>query len=205
MKKRNFLQNASKPKGAGGKAMMKRMNRGHESLSAWGRSHLTIAPEDHVLDIGCGGGANVEIFCSTCTKGHVTGIDYSNVSVGMSRKKNKASILQKRCTIMQGNASSLHFQPATFNIVTAFETIYFWKDLEKCFTGIRTILKDGGCFMICNETDGHKDNDRECMEKIEGMRVYEEAQLKELLLKVGFKKVDTHVNDHHWLCIVAQN
>ncbi len=48
-------------------------------------------------------------------------------------------------------------QPArrgAFDLATAFETVYFWPGLEKCFAEVCRILKPGGTFPICNESDG---------------------------------------------------
>ena len=41
-----------------------------------------------------------------------------------------------------------------YELATAFETIYFWPGLEKCFAEVARILKPGGIFMIVNESDG---------------------------------------------------
>lgn len=64
--------------------------------------------------------------------GNVIGIDYS-VSVIKSSKINKAEIENKHCEILQGNVMKLPFRKETFDIITAFETIYFWPDINGAF------------------------------------------------------------------------
>ena len=59
-----------------------------------------------------------------------------------------------RCTVQQGDVSALTLPNQTFDLATAFETIYFWPDLAKCFVQVAGILKPGGVFMIVNESDG---------------------------------------------------
>ncbi len=54
----------------------------------------------------------------------------------------------------QGDASSLAFPDTSFELATAFETVYFWPGLEKCFKQVFRVLRPGGVFMICNESDG---------------------------------------------------
>lgn len=41
------------------------------------------------------------------------------------------------------------FTDASFDAVTAFETIYFWPDLPKCFREVYRVLKPGGTFCGC--------------------------------------------------------
>ncbi len=46
------------------------------------------------------------------------------------------------------------FDDEAFDCVSAFETVYFWEDLEKCFAEVHRVMKNGGTFLICNESDG---------------------------------------------------
>ena len=76
----NFFENTRKPQGFGGKLMTKMMNIGHAKLSQWGFSNISVNPDAAVLDVGCGGGANIVAWLGKCGNGHVTGMDYSEVS-----------------------------------------------------------------------------------------------------------------------------
>ena len=82
----SFFENTRKPQGFGGKLMTKMMNSGHSRLSQWGFSNISVNPDAEVLDVGCGGGANIAVWLNKCRKGHVTGLDYSEVSVAESQK-----------------------------------------------------------------------------------------------------------------------
>ena len=134
--------------------MTKMMNRGHAKLSQWGFSNISVNPDDAVLDVGCGGGANIVAWLNKCGNGHVTGMDYSRVSVAESQKLNAAAIKQGKCCVVQGDVSAIPFPDAVFDYVSAFETVYFWPGLEKCFFEVNRVLKNGGTFLICNESDG---------------------------------------------------
>lgn len=98
-----FFQNTRKPEGLGGKLMVTMMNHGHASLSAFGLQHIAIQENASCLDLGCGGGANVKKLLARSPQGHVTGLDYSEVSVAKSRKCNAAAIEAGRCEIVLGN------------------------------------------------------------------------------------------------------
>ena len=51
----------------------------------------------------------------------------------------------------QGSVEHMNFTDASFDVVTAFETVYFWPGLPKCFQEVYRVLKPGGIFLICNE------------------------------------------------------
>ncbi len=77
----SFFENTRKPVGFGGKLMVAMMNPGHSPVAQWGLQFLELAPDDKVLDCGCGGGANMTRLLKKCPQGVVKGIDYSPVSV----------------------------------------------------------------------------------------------------------------------------
>lgn len=200
----SFFENTRKPQGFGGKIMVKMMNSGHSKLAKWGFTKIYAKPDAKVLDIGCGGGANIANWLAKCTNGHVTGIDYSKVSVAESEKLNAIAIKQGKCDIVYGDVSSMPFDDEAFDCVSAFETVYFWADLEKCFAEVHRVMKSGGSFLICNESDGTNSKDEKWAKKIGGMKIYNEMQLRTMLEKVGFCDIKTYVDaKKHWLCIVA--
>ncbi len=199
-----FFENTRKPQGFGGKIMVKMMNIGHSKLAKWGFTKIYAKSNAKVLDIGCGGGANIVNWLGKCATGHVTGIDYSKVSVEESKKLNAVAINQGKCDIVYGDVSSMSFDDEAFDCVSAFETVYFWEDLEKCFAEVHRVMKNGGTFLICNESDGTNFKDEKWAKKIGGMKIYNETQLRTMLEKVGFCDIKSFVDaKKHWLCIVA--
>ena len=113
-----------KPQGDDGFKLLERMNGGHhEQLALWGLSFLEIAADARVLDIGCGGGANIARLLERASAGFAAGVDYSPVSVEASRDYNAAAIEAGRCEVCEGNASALPFPDGSFDAVTAFTGI----------------------------------------------------------------------------------
>ena len=172
-----------------GKMVVAMMNRGHAGIAAWGFSHLDLRGDEQVLDCGCGGGANIAVFLERLPEGAVTGLDYSTVSVEKARAVNRAAIEAGRCSVVQGNVQELPFEDAQFEIVTAFETIYFWKDLAHCFAEIHRVLKSGGVFMITNETSGKTGAHEKWVKIVDGMSVYTGEELEALLTEAGFARI----------------
>ena len=158
--------------------MAKMMNSGHARVSQWGFSNISAEPDAKVLDVGCGGGANIAIWLDKCRNGHVTGLDYSEISVAESQKLNIAAIKQGKCRVLQGDVSSIPFSDEVFDYVSAFETVYFWPGLKKLlFRGKSRSEKSAEHFSICNESDGTNASDEKWTKIIGGMKIYNRDQL----------------------------
>ncbi|MBQ9083462.1 MAG: class I SAM-dependent methyltransferase [Clostridia bacterium] len=199
-----FFENTRKPEGFGGKIMLAMMNSGHSAMAQWGLAHIPLAKDATVLDIGCGGGANIRKMLALCPQGHVSGVDYSLVSVEKSRQVNRKAIADGRCDIVEGSALSLPFSGERFDMVTAFETVYFWPEIETCFGEAYRVLAPGGCFMICNESNGETSKDDKWVEMIGGMTIYTGDQLRTFLANAGFTDIHMDKNAKGWLCVTAR-
>ena len=199
----SFFENTRKPVGLGGKIMVAMMNRGHSPVARWGLQFLNAAPDAKVLDCGCGGGANIKRLLKKCPEGIVKGIDYSPVSVEKSKKVNEAAVTKGRCTVLRASVAELPFESEQFDAVTAFETVYFWPDLPQCFREVWRVLKSGGTFLICNESNGDTDKDEKWTEIIGGMTIYKDIELKSCLEQAGFFDVQIH-KKKSWLCVTAR-
>ena len=199
----SFFENPRKPVGLGGKIMVAMMNLGHSPVARWGLRFLELAPDARVLDCGCGGGANIKRLLKKCPQGIVRGVDYSAVSVEKVRNLNRTAIQKGRCGVWQSSVEHIIFEKDWFDVVTAFETVYFWSDLPRCLREVRRVLKPGGTFLICNESNGDTDKDEKWTEIIGGMTIYKDIELKAYLEQAGFHDVQIH-KKKSWLCITVR-
>ena len=182
---KSFFENFIKPKdNFGGRFMLRSMNKGHEKLARWGRSYLNIDKDYIVLDLGCGGGRNIEYFLTKASK--VYGLDHSKTSVKMASEINKKAIKNGRCKILVGDVKNLPFEDESIDIVTAFETIYFWNDIEECFREIYRVLKKEGQFLICNEISSKERRDVKKLLKMINFEIYKPNDLTKMLRELGF-------------------
>lgn len=199
---KSFFENFRKPKdNFGGRFMLKSMNRGHEKLAKWGRSYINIDKNYTVLDLGCGGGRNIEYFLTKADK--VYGLDHSKTSVKMASEINKKAIKTGRCQILVGDVKSLPFKNESIDIVTAFETIYFWDDLEECFKEIYRVLKKEGQFLICNEVSSKERRDVKKLLNIISFEIYNPEDLTKMLRELGFK-CQYHLDRKKQMVVIAK-
>ena len=139
-----------------------------------------------------------------CPKGIVKGIDYSAVSAEQARKRNADAIQAGRCAVWQGSVEQIIFASGWFDAVTAFETVYFWPGLVPCFREVYRVLKPDGTFLICNECGGDIPGDEKWTQRISGMRIYKDTQLKAALEEAGFRGVQIYKHKRDWLCVLAR-
>ncbi|EEI86981.1 methyltransferase domain protein [Anaerococcus lactolyticus ATCC 51172] len=199
---KRFFENVIKPKNNfGGRFMVKGMNIGHEKLASWGRSFLNITSTDTLLDLGCGGGRNIQYFLTKANK--VYGIDYSMASVDIARILNDKDIKDGRCQIIEGDVKNIPFDEKTIDIVTAFETIYFWKDIEACFREIHRVLKDGGEFLIVNEGAYREHKNIKKWADMLNFEVYSPEYLTNILTSIGFA-CEYHLDNKSHLAFIAK-
>ena len=200
-----IFSNTRKPEGFWGRMMVAGMNGGsHAAMATWGLDLANVPAEGEIIDIGCGGGANLARLMDRSLHVNVTGVDYSAVSVEKTRRVNADAIAKGRCKVLEASVASLPFKDDTFAMATAFETVYFWPDIEKSFAEVLRILVPGGKILIANEDDGLSGNNEKWEKVIDGMHTYTPDELKAILSAAGFRDIVVHLNESkHWLCAIA--
>ncbi len=196
--------NAKKPKGRIGRMMASGMNGGpHEKLARWGMSHFGIHGD--VLDLGCGGGGNISRMLAIDGVDTVKGLDYSEVSVAKSREVNSSAISEGRCEIVQGNVREMPFDDCSFDTVTAFETVYFWPEIEETFKQVFRVVRPGGVFAVTNESTGEDKASLKYQKMIDGMSLYTPERLSELMESAGFTGMEIYRDEKRpWITVIGR-
>jgi cyclopropane fatty-acyl-phospholipid synthase-like methyltransferase len=94
---KNYVSQTRKPEGFLGKMMVNGMNGGHAKMADWGMDHLTTIVPKEILEIGCGGGRNVNELLKKYPDATATAIDYSGISVDKATSYNDDMIKKGRC------------------------------------------------------------------------------------------------------------
>ena len=201
---RAFFNNTRKPEGLLGRCMVGSMNHAHAALADWGLSHLPETGPAEIAELGCGGGRNIRALLRKYPAATVTALDYSEISVEKAMRVNRKGLQAGRCRIIQGDVSCLPFEDGAFDLVTAFETVYFWPGPTESFREVYRTLRPGGIFLIVNESDGEDPHANKWLSVIDGMRIFDGDQLARFLTEAGFSEVIVNRNaKKHWLCVLA--
>ena len=182
------------------------MNFGHSGLTRWGLSKVEIPENAYVLDIGCGGGRTLEHLASLIKLSKVVGIDYSEDSVVVARKRNQKLIVSGRVDVLHGSVSSMPFLDATFDSVLAVESYYFWPDISKDLAEVRRVMKPSGqLVIIAGMYSGSRfDKRNERLIRAGGMRCFSVQEFEETLRDAGFPMVAVAVEPRKgWICMVS--
>lgn len=202
---KSYFGNTRKPSGILGKMMLSGMNREHAPVSDWGLGHIGDLELQAIAELGCGGGRNASMLLRKYPSAHMVALDYSAEAVQKTSDLNKDAVAEGRCRVVQGDVSNLPLDAETFDLATAFETVYFWPGPQKSFIEVYRILKPDGVFLIVNELDGTDPGDEKWKDIIDGLEIYTADEIEGFLHEVGFARVQIdHEKDRHWLCLRAQ-
>ena len=91
------------------------------------------------------------------------------------------------------------FLMRSLDYVSAFETQFsYFGRAEKCFSEVNRVLKSGGTFLICNESDGTNAADEKWTKIIGGTKIYNRGSACCYFEKAGSyrDKKYTNTNKH---------
>ena len=196
--------NPAKPQGEDGATMLKRMNESHSPVTCWALEHWQIAPEEELLDIGCGGGATLKRMGEKITTGHLTGVDYSPVSVKTSLKTNRQDVESGKMKVLEGSVEALPFADDGFDKIITVESFYFWPNPQENLKEVRRVLKTGGTFLLVADIYEKPGLPREVKDNIRKFHLFNPTmeQFKNLFREAGFAETRIHTKDgEDWICV----
>lgn len=194
------------PKGAEGRESLVSMNEHHRELSEWA---LSLLPSDinplNILDVGCGGGMQLLMLGKKYPKAHLHGADPSDEAVKLASETNTSGIESGRCRIDMSPVEDLPYPNGSFDLVSAFETYFFWKDLDAAFVEIRRVLSPGGRLVVVSEQYPGPAFDKRNAEyaKRTGMRLVKNEDMVSMLGAHGLKAEFKTVPEKNWVCFIA--
>ena len=191
----SFTNNFGNPKGLLGRLMLVSMDKEHLPMAQWALEQIKIPDTGKVADIGCGGGYNIRRMLEMSAKAKYIGLDISDESVKKAEKVNKAE-LGKRVKIVKGNAEKLPFKDNSIDLITAFETVFFWKKPEKGFMEVYRTLVKGGCFAVINN---YGDPNVDWEKKVPCMTRYTAEQIADMMESAGLADVSVNKKENLFL------
>ena len=198
------IGNPAKPQMTEGAQMLDRMNKSHYEVTGWALDFFNFCPDDHVLDIGCGGGMTLKRMSEKVPKGHLTGVDYSPVSVEKSSETNKEDIASGKMEILEASVSALPLPDDSFDRIITVESFYFWPEPVHDLSEVRRVLKPGGQFLLVADIYGSFDLDEKTRKNIRDLELLNPTpdEFVDLFRSAGFTAVTVHLNEGtSWIAV----
>jgi trans-aconitate methyltransferase len=92
----------------------------------WAVQLLEVAPDDQVLELGCGPGVAVALVCERLGTGRITAVDRSATAVERTIRRNEAHIAAGRAVVEQCEVGDLDSHRGPFDKIFAVNVNLFW-------------------------------------------------------------------------------
>jgi SAM-dependent methyltransferase len=122
--------------------------------SVWVVSLLDVRPTDRVLEIGFGPGLAIAELARRATRGHVYGIDHSEVMTRQAGKRNAAAVRAGRVELRQTSVDRLPPFDEPLDAVVAVNSAGFWPDPAGRLGELRGLLRPGGRIALAGQPRG---------------------------------------------------
>jgi ubiquinone/menaquinone biosynthesis C-methylase UbiE len=193
------------PHGDQGREVLEDMNEHHRPLSQWALSKLPEIDCRESLDVGCGGGMLISLLADKYPQALLRGIDISTESVKVTEMTDAALIAAGRCTVRQASAVALPYADCSFDLVTAFETYFFWPDIASGMSEATRVLRPGGVLAVVSETYPHPAFAERNAQYIREyrMNIVENSEMVRILEKCGLNVTVTEDESRNWVLFTA--
>ena len=195
--------NPKKPEGSDGEKMLERMNESHYEVTGWALGFWNINEDDNILDIGCGGGATLFRMSESVVTGHLTGVDYSPVSVKASLEKNKENVESGKLNVLEASVEKLPFSDNSFDKIITVESFYFWPNPVENLKEVLRVLKNEGTFLLVADIYNTNTLSEKEKENIKRFKLFNptKEEYEELLKEAGFSEYIIHTKEgKNWIC-----
>ena len=146
MPPRFIAEQLSHPRGIAGWLVRQGMNRGNAGANAFAVDQLALQPTDRVLEVGFGGGMNIQRLLDRSAS--VVGVDRSRDSVAAAERRFAAAQRAGRARFTIGEIEALPFPDSSFTKALTVHTVYFWRSLERGFQDVHRCLEPDGVFAL---------------------------------------------------------
>lgn len=138
----------SQPAGLLGRVVGRGMARRNEREARWTVDLLAIEPDARVLEVGFGPGVAIQYAAERATRGHVSGVDYSEAMLKMARHRNASGLANGSVDLTRADVQSLPYPDGSFDCAFSIHCIYFWRDPSASLREIRRVLRPDGVVAI---------------------------------------------------------
>jgi ubiquinone/menaquinone biosynthesis C-methylase UbiE len=161
-------------------------NRRNSALNDAALRRLRPAANDHVLDVGFGGGYLISQMLNEVAAGHVSGIDASAALVRRCRRRFARRIQAGDLDLQCAPVDTLPYPDGGFDKVASVNSLFFWPDFSRGIQEIRRVLSPDG-FLVLAYTR-KEDLDSRGLSS-HGVRSFTDDEVARTLEHAGFRDV----------------
>ena len=176
----------ARPHGLAGRLMRPALNRVNARVNRAALDLLAPGPSDRLLDIGFGGGLLLEEALRRLPAGFVAGIEISQPMLDLARVRFAKESAAGRLELKQGSVSAIPYADASFDHVTAVNTLHFWPDPPAGLREVWRVLRPGRRLVVVLRPKEYLDRIRFTSH---GFTAYDDGLLAEMLGRAGFGEV----------------
>lgn len=170
---------------------------------------VDFAGVERLLEVGCGVGAQTEILLRRYPELNITGVDFSQRQLTVARQRLQGSPWRERAELLHMDAEDLDFAPASFDAAFLCWILEHVLSPERVLAEARRVLKPGArlyatevmnaSFFLSPYSPNLQQywlafNDHQLAV---GGDPFVGAKLGNMLLRVGFRQVETQVKTWH--------
>jgi len=198
-----IADNFGNPAGIGGDISTKIMNLLNQKQYNTVLRNIKLEPNNCILDIGFGNGYLLKKIIRQNIPVKIYGIEISNDMLNKVKLKNIHNIEKGILELYLANINETSFENNLFDKMYTINTIYFWNELNKCFSEIKRILKPNGIFINVIYT-------KKYLEKIlftkYGFNKYSVEEIEKITKNNGMEIIGTiEIKKNKSYCIISKN
>jgi SAM-dependent methyltransferase len=110
-----------------------------------------LAPDDVVVDVGCGSGEAVREAASRVPHGRAIGVDPTPAMIRFAEALSASHEGHDRIQYLEGPAENLPLPGASATAVLAINSLHHWQDAEAGLAEVIRVLKPGGRLFVADE------------------------------------------------------
>ena len=181
------------PRGIFGKILFAWMTRKTIAHARWTVDLMDIQPDDDIIEIGFGNGANIQLLLQQAARGSVTGVEISDTAIEMASKKNAKAITEGKVILHKAAGNALPFEAGVYDKACTVATAYVIEDPGAVFKEMYRVLKPHGRAAV---TFPVRENFMQFKPVgAEGFYLHELADLEKYFRDAGFVNCRTEHND----------
>lgn len=172
----------------------------NQQRNRWAVSLLDVQPTDRVLEIGFGPGVAISALADRAGRGHVYGVDHSQVMVRQASQRNAAAIRADRVHLTRASVAELPSFDGPLDAVLAVNTLKFWPNpAAERLRQLRCLLRPGGRIALVTQP--------RCPGATGSTTAQAAQELEDLLTQAGFINIrtETLALDPPVACVLASN